>query len=258
MKVVILAGGLGSRLQEETTVRPKPLVEIGGKPILWHILQLYSAHGFNEFIVALGYKGEAIKEYFLNFHALNNNLTVDLSQGATHIHQGNNLPNWRIHLVDTGQDTLTGGRIKRLQPWIGDETFMVTYGDGVADVCITDLVAFHKSHGKTATLTAVRPPARFGGVKIEKNGQVVEFAEKPQGGEGWINGGFFVLEPHVFDLIEGDKTPFEWTPMQKLAQDGQLMAFQHPGFFQPMDTIRDKNQLEELWKSGKAPWKVWK
>lgn len=257
MKVVILAGGLGSRLQEETTVRPKPLVEIGGKPILWHILQLYSAHGFNEFIVALGYKGEAIKEYFLNFHALNNNLTVDLSQGTTHIHEGNHLPNWRIHLVDTGQDTLTGGRIKRLQPWIGNETFLATYGDGLSDVPIGKLVEFHRSHGKIATLTAVRPPARFGSVHIQE-GQVVEFVEKPSSETGWINGGFFVLEPQIFDYIEGDRTPFEWAPMQRLATDAQLMAYQHDGFFQPMDTMRDKRILEEMWESGQAPWKVWK
>ena len=257
MKVVILAGGLGSRLQEETAIRPKPMVEIGGKPILWHILNIYSAYGFNEFTLALGYKGEAIKEYFLDFYAHNNDLTVDLVEGKTHVHQGKQ-PNWKIDLVDTGQNTMTGGRLKRLQPWLGNETFMATYGDGLADICIADLLAFHRSHGKLATLTAVRPPARFGGLEIEKDGLVTKFVEKPQGGEGWINGGFFVLEPDVLDLIEGDETAFERKPMQELARQGQLMAFQHPGFFQPMDTIRDKNQLEELWQTGKAPWKVWK
>jgi glucose-1-phosphate cytidylyltransferase len=255
MKVVILAGGLGSRLQEETAVRPKPMVEIGGKPILWHILNTYSSHGFNEFVVALGYKGEYIKEYFLNFYTLNNDLTVDLADGKKEIRQGRQ-PNWKVNLVDTGPNTMTGGRIKRLQSWIGDETFMVTYGDGLADISITELVAFHKAHGKTATLSAVRPPARFGGLKIE-DGHVAEFVEKPQSGEGWINGGFFVLEPEIFDYIAGDETRFEWEPMQRLASEGELMAFQHEGFFQPMDTIRERNILEEFWSSGKAPWKVW-
>ena len=255
MKVVILAGGFGSRLQEETTIRPKPMVEIGGKPILWHILNIYSAYGFNEFVLALGFKAEYIKEYFLNFYALNNDLTVDLADGKSEIHQGRQ-PNWKINLVDTGLNTMTGGRIKRLQSWIGNDTFMATYGDGLADISITELVAFHKSHGKIATLSAVRPPARFGGLKIE-DGQIVEFVEKPQSGEGWINGGFFVLEPAIFDYIAGDDTSFEWEPMRKLAADGQLMAFQHDGFFQPMDTIRERNILEKLWSSGKAPWKVW-
>jgi len=203
----------------------------------------------------LGYKGEAVKEYFLNFYALNNDLTVDLTDGKSEIHQGE-LPNWRVNLVDTGPNTMTGGRIKRLQSWIGNETFMVTYGDGLADISIPDLLSFHKSHGKIATLTAVRPPARFGGLRIE-NGQVAEFLEKPQSGEGWINGGFFVLEPQIFDYIAGDETSFEWEPMQKLASDGQLMAYQHDGFFQPMDTIRERNILDELWSSGKAPWKMW-
>ena len=230
-------------------------MEIGGKPILWHILNIYSAYGFNDFVLALGYKGELIKEYFLNFYALNNNLTVNLCQGKSEIHQGKQ-PNWNISLVDTGQNTMTGGRIKKLRPWIGDETFMVTYGDGLADVSISDLLSFHKSHGKIATLTAVRPPARFGGLEVE-NGQVTRFLEKPQSGEGWINGGFFVLEPRIFDYIPGDATSFEWEPMESLTAEGELMAFQHEGFFQSMDTLRERNILEDLWASGEAPWKVW-
>jgi len=257
MKVVILAGGLGSRLQEETTIKPKPMVEIGGKPILWHILNIYSAHGFNEFVLALGYKGETIKEYFLNYFALNNDFSVDLSKGKIDINSAKQ-PAWKIDLVDTGSQTMTGGRLKRLRPWLGGKTFLATYGDGLADVRISDLVAFHKSHGRLATLTAVRPPARFGGLEIGKDGLVTRFIEKPQGGEGWINGGFFVLEPEVLDLIGGDEIAFEWKPMEELARQGQLMAFQHHCFFQPMDTLRDKNQLEALWQTGKAPWKVWK
>ena len=255
MKVIILAGGLGSRLQEETDVRPKPMVQIGNKPILWHILNIYSAFGFNDFVIALGYKGEYIKDYFLNFYALNNNLTVNLSDGKSEIYKGKNL-NWRISLVDTGTNTMTGGRIKRLQSLIGNETFMVTYGDGLADISISELVDYHNSHGKIATLSAVRPSARFGALNI-KDGQVTEFVEKPQNEEGWINGGFFVLEPEIFDYIVGDETSFEWEPMQKLASEGQLMAFQHNGFFQPMDTIRERNILEKLWSSKEAPWKVW-
>ena len=255
MKVAILAGGFGSRLQEETTIRPKPMVEIGGKPILWHILNIYSTYGHNEFVLALGYKSEVIKEYFLNFYALNNDLTVDLTEGKSQVHQGNQ-PDWLVNLVDTGANTMTGGRIKRLKPWIGDQTFMATYGDGLADVPIDKLLAFHKAHGKIATLTAVRPPSRFGGLKFDGD-RVAEFEEKPQAGEGWINGGFFVLEPEIFDYIDGDETAFEWHPMQRLANDGQLMAFKHDGFFQPMDTIRERSQLESLWASGEAPWKVW-
>jgi glucose-1-phosphate cytidylyltransferase len=256
MKVAILAGGLGSRLQEETALRPKPMVEIGGKPVLWHILNIYSAHGFNEFVLALGYKGEVIKEYFLNYFALNNDMSVDLSKGRVQV-QRTKQPDWKIDLVDTGLKTMTGGRLKRLRPWLGNKTFMATYGDGLADIRIPDLVAFHKSHGKLGTLTAVRPPARFGGLEIEKDGLVRTFAEKPQTGEGWINGGFLVLEPEVLDLIKDDETSLEGDPIESLAEQGQLMAFRHPGFFQPMDTIRDKNQLEELWQNGKAPWKVW-
>lgn len=256
MKVVILAGGLGSRLQEETAIRPKPLVEVGGKPILWHIMNIYASYGYNEFILALGYMGESIKEYFLDFFAHNNDLTIDLRAGKTVVHHGKQ-PDWKIDLVDTGLKTLTGGRIKRVRPWLGASTFMVTYGDGVADINIRKLVEYHRSHGKTATLTAVRPPARFGALEIEDGGRIKTFEEKPKTGEGWINGGFLVLEQRIFDYIEGDATSFEWEPMRQLAADGELMAHRHPGFFQPMDTIRDRNVLENLWASGKAPWKVW-
>lgn len=256
MKTVILAGGLGSRLAEETMVRPKPMVEIGGKPILWHIMMIYASFGFNEFVVALGYKGEVIKDYFLNFYALNNDLTVDLATGRTHIYDGSQ-PDWKVHLVDTGLRTQTGGRIKRLLQWIGQETFMLTYGDGVADVDLRQLVDFHRSHGRLATVTAVRPPARFGGLCFDGN-RVVRFVEKPQTGEGWINGGFFVLEPGVIDYIEGDDTVWEREPLERLAADGQLVAYKHVGFWQPMDTLREKQLLEALWESGKAPWKVWR
>jgi len=255
MKVVILAGGLGSRLQEETTVRPKPMVEIGGKPILWHILNIYAAHGFQEFVVALGYKGEVIKDYFLNFYALNNDVTVDLASGEARIHRGAG-PSWKVHLVDTGASTQTGGRLKRLASLVGDGTFMLTYGDGVADVKLKDLVAFHRSHGKLATVTAVRPPSRFGSFLLDGS-RIREFQEKPQTGEGWINGGFFVLEPRVLDLIEGDETYWERGPMEKLANDGELMAFRHEGFWQAMDTLRERRVLDELWASGRPPWKVW-
>lgn len=260
MKTVILAGGLGTRLAEETQVKPKPMVEIGGKPLLWHLMNIYSAHGFCEFIVALGYKGECIKEYFLNFYALNNDLTIDLSRGDTTVHDGRQ-PGWRVHLVDTGLRTETGGRIKRLEEWIAGETFMLTYGDGVGNVNICDLLAFHRSHGKLATVSAVRPPARFGGLRLVEpgngGGRIVEFTEKPQTGEGWINGGFFVLEPGVFGFIGGDETIWEREPLEELAREGELMAYPHEGFWQPMDTLREKMLLESLWSSGHAPWKVW-
>ncbi len=255
MKVAILAGGLGSRLQEETTVRPKPMVEIGGKPILWHILNIYAAHGFDEFVVALGYKGEFVKEYFLNFFALNNDLTVDLRSGAARVHSGNG-PAWKVHLVDTGPSTQTGGRVKRLQGHLRERTFMLTYGDGVADLDLKKLLEFHRAHGKLATVTAVRPPSRFGSFILDGN-QITRFEEKPQTGEGWINGGFFVLEPGVLDLIEGDDTLWERGPMEKLAAAGELMAYRHDGFWQAMDTLRERRVLEDLWASGKAPWKVW-
>jgi glucose-1-phosphate cytidylyltransferase len=256
MNVAILAGGLGSRLQEETTVRPKPMVEIGGKPILWHILNLYAAHGHKEFSIALGYKGEQIKDWFRNFHARNNDLTVDLAKGEIRVHGGRS-PDWTVHLVDTGADTQTGGRIKRLAPHLGTGTFMLTYGDGVADVDVKALVAFHKSHGKLATVTAVRPPSRFGSFVLD-GARIAEFVEKPQSGEGWINGGFFVLEPAVLERIAGDATVWEREPMERLAAEGELMAYRHEGFWQPMDTLREKRVLEDLWATGHAPWKVWR
>ncbi len=255
MKVAILAGGLGTRLAEETALRPKPMIEIGGRPILWHIMNIYAHHGLDEFVIALGYKGEVIKDYFLNFHELSNDLSLDLGQGKTLVHQGRQ-PNWKVHLIDTGPETMTGGRIKRLRSWMGDTTFMATYGDGVGNVPIRELLAFHKRHGKIATVTGVRPPTRFGLLGIE-DGRVTHFEEKPSGAEGWVNGGFFVFEPQVFDYIEGDHEPLERAPMERLTRDGQLMAFQHDGYWQPMDTLREKQELEKLWASGAAPWKVW-
>jgi glucose-1-phosphate cytidylyltransferase len=260
MKVIILCGGRGIRLAPETGTKPKPMVEIGGKPILWHIMNIYAAFGYEEFILALGYLGEEIKKYFVNLYLLSNDLTVDLNSGSIDSH-GKKRPRWRVHLVDTGRETETGGRIKRLQPWIGNERFMVTYGDGVANININRLIDFHRSHGKLATITVVRPPARFGKVTL-KGDQVTMFAEKGFVSEstlteGWINGGFFVLEPEVFDYIKGDDTHWEWEPLRKLAADGQLMAYKHDGFWQPMDTLRDKLYLDKLWNSGKAPWKIW-
>ena len=256
MKTIILAGGMGTRLAEETSVRPKPMVEIGGKPILWHLMNIYGAQGFQEFILALGYKGEAIKDYFLNFHALNADLTVDLASGG-HAAKADAAVPWKVHLVDTGLRTQTGGRVKRLAPWIGEDgTFFLTYGDGLGNVDLKALLAFHRSHGKLATVTAVRPPARFGGLALEGD-RVARFAEKPQAGEGWINGGFFALDRRVLDYIEGDATLWELEPLERLASEGQLMAFRHEGFWQPMDTLREKQMLESLWDSGEAPWKVW-
>lgn len=257
MKAVILAGGRGSRLSEETALQPKPMVEIGGRPILWHIMSIYSAHGINEFIIALGYKGYVIKEYFLNFYSINNDLTIDLRSGSTRVYDGRQ-PRWKVHLVDTGSQTETGGRVKRLRNWLGDEeTFLMTYGDGVADIDITSLVAFHRSHGKLATVSIVRPTARFGDIVLGGT-QVTKFIEKPQAGEGWISGGFFVLNKGVMDYIEGDETPLEREPLERLSEDGELMAYRHTGYWQPMDTLREKHQLEELWQSGKAPWKIHK
>lgn len=255
MKVAILAGGRGTRLSEETSQRPKPMVEIGGRPILWHIMQIYAKHGFDEFLVAAGYKGDMIKEYFNHFYLHNNDYIVDLSDGTRELLNRGPI-NWRVGVIDTGLDTNTAGRIARLRNWIGDETFMITYGDGVSNVDIGALVDFHRSHGKYATVTAVRPPARFGALDIQE-GEVRSFIEKPQTEAGWINGGFFVLEPAVFDYLGDDTTAFEREPLEKLAADGQLMAFQHPDFWQPMDTLRDQQFLDGLWGSGNAPWKVW-
>jgi glucose-1-phosphate cytidylyltransferase len=256
MKAVILAGGFGSRLSEETVIRPKPMVEIGGKPILWHIMNIFATHGVNEFIIALGYKAEYIKEYFLNFYAINNNLSIDLATGKTTIHDGKQ-PKWRIHLVDTGLHTQTGGRLKRLREWLDqEEIFLFTYGDGVADLDIKALLQFHLAHGKLATVTTVRPPARFGRIAFEAD-QVTNFYEKTEASEGWINGGFFVLHPRAIDYIAGDDISWEREPVERLAQDGQLMGYQHAGFWSCMDTLKEKHMLEELWNTGHAPWKIW-
>ena len=256
MKTVILAGGLGTRLSEETVLRPKPMVEVGGKPMLWHIMNIYGHHGFNEFVIALGYKGEIIKEYFLNYYHHQSDLSIDLSTGEVSATNTSH-KDWRIHLVDTGGQSMTGGRLHRLRDVLSDGTFMLTYGDGVSDVDVGKLVEFHRSHGKLATVTAVRPTARFGGMRFDGN-RVSEFKEKPQTGEGWINGGFFVFEPGVFKYLHGDETVLEGDPLEKLACDGELMAFMHEGFWQCMDTVRDRNLLDDLWGSGKAPWKAWK
>jgi len=255
MKVVILCGGLGSRLSEETEIRPKPMVEIGGKPILWHIMQGYAAQGFKEFVLALGYKGEVIKKYFLDYYHLNSSLTISLAEGAVSARGGDH-EDWLVHLVDTGSATETGGRLKRLAPLISKETVMMTYGDGVGNINLASLLEFHRSHRQLATVTAVRPPSRFGGLHLNGD-SIVEFSEKPQIGEGWINGGFFVIEPKVMDYIESDHSVFERDPLERLAKEGQLRAYRHQGFWQCMDTLRDVRLLEGLWQSGKAPWKVW-
>ena len=255
MKVAILAGGVGSRLAEETEIKPKPMVEIGGRPILWHIMKHYYHYGYKDFVIALGYKGEFIKKYMVDYCSLNGDLRVELKSGKVQS-QGTHVPDWRVDLVDTGVSTLTGGRIKRLAPFIGNETFMLTWGDGVSDVDLKKLLAFHRSHGKLATLTAVRPPARFGHLVFDGD-RIEQFSEKPQTGEGWINGAFFVLEPQVFDYIAGDETQWEREPLEQLSRDGQLMAYRHTSFWQCMDTLRDKKLLEDLWHHGGAPWKLW-
>jgi glucose-1-phosphate cytidylyltransferase len=256
MKVVILAGGLGTRLSEETEFRPKPMVEIGGKPILWHIMKIYSHFGFNDFIICLGYKGYMIKEYFANYFIHNSDLAIDLSSNNIKVHNSHCEP-WKVTLVDTGLNTQTGGRLKRVQKYIGEERFMATYGDGVGDINIKELLEFHKKHGKYATVTAVQPPGRFGAINLDAYDNITSFEEKPRGDKAWINGGFFVLEPEIFNYIEGDGTFWEREPLANLAKDGQLVAYRHQGFWKPMDTLRDKRELEELWNSGKAPWKVW-
>ena len=254
MKVGILAGGLGTRLAEETDTKPKPMVEIGGRPILWHIMMHYSSYGFNHFTIALGYKGKIIKQYMVNYCSLNSNLTVKTKTGQVEMHESKK-PDSSVDLIDTGLYTNTGGRIKRLSPYMGNETFMLTWGDGVSDLNLHELLEFHRSHGKLATVTVVRPPARFGLPELEGD-KVVKFSEKPQTEAGWINGAFFVLEPGIFDYIDGDETQWEKAPMENLARDGQLMAYRHTSFWQCMDTVRDKRRLENLWENG-APWKIW-
>jgi glucose-1-phosphate cytidylyltransferase len=257
MKVVILAGGLGTRLSEETVVKPKPMVEIGDRPILWHIMKSYSAHGLNEFVICLGYKGYLIKEYFANYDLHNRDVTFNLRDQTTQTHR-RQTEDWCITLVDTGVESMTGGRLKRVQKYLGNETFCMTYGDGLGDIDITQLVRFHRAHGRQATVTATRPPARFGALLMDDNDEVRGFQEKPTGDGGWINGGFFVLEPGVCDLIEGDRTVWEKEPLETLASSGQLMAYRHAGFWQPMDTLRDKQALEAMWREERAPWKVWR
>jgi glucose-1-phosphate cytidylyltransferase len=257
MKAVILAGGLGTRISEETSSRPKPMVEIGGKPILWHIMKTYSAHGIHDFVICCGYKGYVIKEYFANYFLHMSDVTFDMKHNSMEVHQRFAEP-WKVTLVDTGEQTMTGGRLKRVAEYVkGEEAFCFTYGDGVSDVDITELIAFHRQQKRSATLTGVQPPGRFGALNLEGD-LVASFEEKPHGDGAWINGGYFVLSPKVIDLIEGDSTIWERGPMEKLARNSQLSAYLHPGFWQPMDTLRDKNHLEELWQSGSAPWKVWK
>jgi glucose-1-phosphate cytidylyltransferase len=257
MKVVILAGGLGTRLSEETVVKPKPMVEIGGRPILWHIMKIYSSYGFNDFIICLGYKGYMIKEYFSNYFLHMSDVTFDMENNSMEIHQKHVEP-WKVTLVDTGQETMTGGRIKRVREYVDGQTFMVTYGDGIADVDICELIEYHQKNQRLATLTAVQPPGRFGLADINTNNEVQSFNEKPVGDGNWINGGFFVLQPQVFDYIDGDHIIWEREPMETLAAEKQLIAYKHYGFWRPMDTLRDKILLEGLWNSKKAPWKVWK
>lgn len=255
MKVIVLAGGHGSRLAEETEIRPKPLVEIGGKPILWHIMKHYSFYGYNEFVIALGYKGELIKKYFVDYNHVGTDIRVDFQKKIVE-RKGDSINNWIVDLVDTGSKTQTGGRLKKLKEYIGDDTFMLTWGDGVSDVNINELIKFHKSHGKLATVTAVRPPARYGYMEFDGD-NVTNFTEKPQIGEGWINGAFFILEPKVLDYVENDETVWEHEPMHNLAINGELKAFKHTSFWQCMDTLREKHYLNSLWDSNKAPWKIW-
>ncbi|WP_322823137.1 glucose-1-phosphate cytidylyltransferase [Chloroflexus sp.] len=257
MKAVILAGGYGTRISEESAIRPKPMVEIGNRPILWHIMKIYSAHGINEFVICCGYKGHMIKEYFANYYLHHADVTFDMRENRMTVHHTAIEP-WQVTLVDTGEKTMTGGRIKRIQPYVGDETFCLTYGDGVSDVDIRALIAYHREQGVTVTLTAVQPPGRFGAFTLaEDQSLIASFKEKPSGDGAYINGGFFVVEPAAFDLIAGDDTVWEREPLEQLALHGQLAAYRHYGFWHPMDTLRDKNYLEELWQSGKAPWKIW-
>jgi len=256
MKVVLLAGGLGTRLSEETSVRPKPMVEIGGKPILWHIMKIYSRFGFNDFIICLGFKGYMIKEYFSNYFLHMSDVTFDMRTNSMEVHQQNAEP-WRVTLVDTGQESMTGGRVRRVANYLDNKPFMLTYGDGVANVDVAALVECHKRHGRLATVTSVQPMGRFGALDLGTDNSVLGFQEKPKGDGSWINGGFFVLDPRVLDRLVGDSTVFEKEPLESLARDGELVAYKHDGFWQPMDTLRDKNHLEDLWSTGNAPWKVW-
>ncbi len=255
MKTIILAGGLGTRLQEETTVKPKPMVEIGGQPILWHIMKIYAMYGHTDFAIAMGYKSEIIRSYFLNYYYHHCNMTVNLGNGKIEIEDGDH-DDWNVYLADTGDKTQTGGRIKRLRNWIGNQTFMFTYGDGVSDININELIKFHRKNGRLATVTAIRPPFRFGSI-VTDGDYVQRFLEKPIAGENWASGGFFVLEPDVLDYISGDDMPWEWKPLEHLTNEGQLVAYRHEGFWQCMDTIRDVQYLEGLWSQGKAPWKIW-
>lgn len=257
MKVGILAGGVGSRLAEESETKPKPMVEIGGWPLLWHIMRIYAHHGFSDFVVACGYKGEYIKRWFSEAVSTARDLSIDFGASTVVPHGPRDDIDWTVELIDTGLKTGTGGRIKRLQPYLGEGTCMITWGDGVSDLDLADLLAFHRRHGRLATLTAVRPPARFGHLELNDDGRITEFSEKPQTGEGWINGAFFVFEPGVFDFIEGDETMFEREPLERLAKEGELMAYRHHSFWQCMDTLRDKRRLEQLWSDGAAPWRVW-
>ena len=258
MKVVILAGGLGTRLSEETDIRPKPMVEIGGRPIIWHIMKIYASYGFTDFVICLGYKGYFIKEYFANYFLHQTDITINLGTNQIEYHKSDS-ENWKITLIDTGKDSMTGGRIKRIQPYIGNEPFMLTYGDGVADINIGDLARFHRSHGKLLTVTSIQPSGRFGALELDDStGKVNSFYEKPKGDGVWINGGFFVCQPEVFDYIRnGDSTIWEQEPLQNIAKDGQLMGYRHEGFWSPMDTLKDKQDLNEMWNKGSAKWKIW-
>ena len=253
----VLAGGYGTRLSEETDIRPKPMVEIGGKPLLWHIMKIYSTYGFNDFVVLLGYKGYYIKEYFANYFLHQSDVTIDMSSGKMEVHNNSSEP-WKVTLLDTGLNSMTGGRIKRAQDFVGNEPFMLTYGDGVSTINIKDLVTFHKSHGKIMTMTSAQPDGRFGALNVSSNSQVLEFQEKPKGDGSWINAGFFVCEPQVFDYItDGDGTVFEQDPLKNLAKDGEIFTYKHDGFWMPMDTLRDKIKLNEMWDNNSAPWKIW-
>jgi glucose-1-phosphate cytidylyltransferase len=257
MKTVILAGGFGTRISEESHLKPKPMIEIGGRPILWHIMKSYSHYGFNDFIICLGYKGYAIKEYFAHYFLHESNVTFDFINGSSRVIHEHTAEPWRVTLVDTGYETMTGGRVKRIQPYVGNSPFMLTYGDGVGDVDIRRLVDFHHSHGRLVTMTSTQPSGRFGALTLDDNGRVESFQEKPQGDGAWINAGFFVMQPEVFDYIRDDATVLEREPLESLAREAQLMSYRHHGFWQPMDTLRDKNLLEDLIKTGKAPWMLW-